>query len=168
MNSTNQNPLAALKDIQLPPAPGWWPPAPGWWVLAIVLLSVAGYGLYVWRRRQIVRRPIKLALRELSRLDLKSENPEVQRRVLQDISALLRRFCLVFFPEQHIAGLCGQSWIDFLKERAGEKGLKITDAELSPLLEKAYAPIADTYLEALGKVVEKWLTAQKRKTRRKS
>lgn len=168
MNPTNQNPLAALKDIHLPPTPGWWPPAPGWWILGFLLLALFGYVLYKWRQRQLYRRPVKLALRELSLFDVQSKDPAIQLQTLQELSALLRRFCLVFFPRHEVAGLCGRAWIDFLKERAGEKGLIITDAELSPLLEEAYAPVADTDLEALGKVVEKWLTAQKQKTRRRS
>jgi len=168
MNPTDNNPLAALKDIHLPPNPGWWPPAPGWWILGFLLPAIFGYAFYKWRQRQLSLRPIILALRELSQLDLKSNDPEIQRRTLQDISALLRRFCLVFFPGQPVAGLCGQSWLDFLKERAREKNLEITDAELRPLLEDAYAPVAAADLEVLGKVVAKWLAAQKRKTRSRS
>jgi hypothetical protein len=168
MNPTDPHPLAALKDIHLPPVPGWWPPAPGWWMLAVMLLAVGGYAVHVWRRRRLSRQPVKLAMEELSRLDLQSKDPHVQARVLQELSALLRRFCLVFFPRQQVAGLCGEAWLAFLREKAAEKGLTITDAELSPLLEKAYAPIADVDLEALGNLVAKWLAAQKRKTRRRS
>ncbi|HDJ29144.1 MAG TPA: DUF4381 domain-containing protein [Proteobacteria bacterium] len=168
MNPNNQNPLAALKDIHLPPVPGWFPPAPGWWILGFSLLALSGYAFYKWRQRQLFLRPITLALRELSQLELKSNDPDIQCRTLQEISTLLRRFCLVFFTHRQVAGLCGQSWLDFLKERAGEKDLKITDAELLPLLEEAYAPVAAVDLEALGNVVEKWLVAQKRKTRRRS
>ena len=133
-----------------------------------MLLAVGGYAVHVWRRRRLSRQPVKLAMEELSRLDLQSKDPHVQARVLQELSALLRRFCLVFFPRQQVAGLCGEAWLAFLREKAAEKGLTITDAELSPLLEKAYAPAADVDLEALGNLVAKWLAAQKRKTRRRS
>ena len=133
-----------------------------------MLLAVGGYAVHVWRRCRLSRQPVKLAMEELSRLDLQSKDPHVQARVLQELSALLRRFCLVFFPRQQVAGLCGEAWLAFLREKAAEKGLTITDAELSPLLEKAYAPIADVDLEALGNLVAKWLAAQKRKTRRRS
>ncbi|MEA3240514.1 MAG: DUF4381 domain-containing protein [Pseudomonadota bacterium] len=167
MNPNNQNPLAALKDIHLPPVPGWFPPASGWWILGFSLLVLFSYTFYKWRQRRLSRRPVTLALRELSRLELKSNDPEIQRQTLQEISSLLRRFCLVFFSRRQVAGLCGQPWLDFLKERAGEKGLKITDAELYPLLEEAYAPVAAADLEVLGKIIEKWLAAQKRKTRRR-
>ena len=168
MNPNNQNPLAALKDIHLPPVPGWFPPAPGWWILGFLLLALSGYVFYKWQQQRRFLRPIILALRELSRLELKNEEPEIQRRTLQEISALLRRFCLVFFPRRQVAGLCGQQWIDFLKERAGEKGLRIIDDELRPLLEEAYAPTVAADLEALRNSIEKWLTAQRRKSRRRS
>ena len=168
MNPTSPNPLTALKDIHLPPVPSWWPPAPGWWILSFLLLVLFAYIFYKWRQRQLFKRPIKLALQELSQLDLHSRSPEIQLQTLQDISALLRRFCLVFFPRHQVAGLCGQPWLDFLKERAGEKGLKIIDAELRPLLEETYAPVTATDLEVLGKVIEKWFGAQKRKTRRQA
>lgn len=168
MNPNNQNPLAALKDIHLPPVPSWFPPAPGWWILAFSLLVLSGYAFYRWRRRQLFLRPITLTLRELSQLELKNNDPEIQCQTLQEMSSLLRRFCLVFFPRRQVAGLCGRQWLEFLQERAWEKGLKITDAELLPLREEAYAPVAAADLEVLGNVVEKWLVAQKRKTRRRS
>ncbi|MDP7406676.1 MAG: DUF4381 domain-containing protein, partial [SAR324 cluster bacterium] len=32
----NQDPLAALRDVHLPPAVSWWPPAPGWWIIFFI------------------------------------------------------------------------------------------------------------------------------------
>ncbi len=43
----------ALRDIHLPPDPGWWPPAPGWWLLA-ALLALAGW--FIARRWRQARR----------------------------------------------------------------------------------------------------------------
>jgi hypothetical protein len=46
-----------LRDIHLPPPPGWWPPAPGWWVLAIALLAALAWAVWRWRRgRALARR----------------------------------------------------------------------------------------------------------------
>ena len=172
MNPANQNPLAALKDIHLPPTPGWWPPAPGWWFVTLMLLAVISFGFYKWRERQQRRRPIKLALLELAQLDLKTENPAQHRLVLQELSALIRRFCIVFFPQHPVAGLCGQEWLDFLKKEASDKspgkGRQFTDQELRPLLEDTYSPTSNTDLIALGKIVEQWFSGQKRKSRRLS
>ena len=168
MNPTNQNPLAALKDIHLPPTPGWWPPAPGWWLTTFLMLTLIGFSLYKLRQRQLRHRPIKLALLELAQLDFKTEDPEQQRHILQELSALVRRFCIVFFPQQAIAGLCGQPWLDFLKQefsgKSKEKNKELTDQVLLPLIEDAYSPNNDTDLVALGHIVKQWFLGQKRKT----
>ena len=169
MNQTTQNPLAALKDIHLPPDPGWWPPAPGWWLVTLLLLSIISFGFYKWRQRQLRLRPIRLALLELARLDLKAEDHEQRRMVLQELSALVRRFCIVFFPQEPVAGLCGQEWLDFLKKEASNKGLsqgrQFSDQELRPLLEDTYSPTSETDLVALGQIVEQWFSGQKNKPR---
>ena len=41
MPTSGIDPLSALRDIHLPPEPGFWPPAPGWWILALILVLVA-------------------------------------------------------------------------------------------------------------------------------
>jgi len=54
-----------LRDIHLPPAPGWWPPAPGWWLLALAaaaLLAWLFFHLYKRARRRRYRREIMLEL----------------------------------------------------------------------------------------------------------
>ncbi|MCK5915700.1 MAG: DUF4381 domain-containing protein, partial [Deltaproteobacteria bacterium] len=76
MNQMPQNPLANLKDIHLPPDPGWWPPAYGWWLIAILLLTITYFGLNRWRQRQARLRPIKLALKELKELNLEINDPD--------------------------------------------------------------------------------------------
>ena len=168
MNPTQQNPLAALKDIHLPPTPSWWPPAPGWWLVALLLLAAISYGLIKWRQRQQRLRPIKLALAELAQLDLNTENPEERHQVLQELSALIRRFCIVFFPQKPVAGLCGQAWLDFLIQEAPAKSQnkdknEFTDKMLRPLLEETYAPVSNIDLVDLGRLVKEWFSGQKRK-----
>ena len=169
MNPAQQNPLDALKDIHLPPTPGWWPPAPGWWLLTFLILTLIGFGLYKLRQRQVRQRPVKLALFELAQLDLKTTDPIQQRLVLQDLSALLRRFCIVFFPLQATVGLCGQAWLDFLKQKFSGKitalGRELHDHDLKPLLEDAYSPTSNTDLVELGLIIEQWFKEQKKKTK---
>jgi len=167
MNPTSQNPLAELKDIHLPPAPGWWPPAPGWWLVSFLILTLVGFGLYKLWQRQLRLRPVKLALIELAQLDLKTTDSTQQGLVLQELSALIRRFCIIFFPQQKIAGICGQAWLDFLKQECkGEisgLGRELNDNDLRPLLEEAYSPDNNTDLVALGHIVNQWFLKQKRK-----
>ena len=168
MNPTMQIPLAELKDIHLPPAPSWWPPAPGWWIVSFLMLTLIGFGLYKWRQRQLRQHPIKLALFELAQLDLKTEDTTQQSLVLQDLSALVRRFCIVFFPQRAIAGLCGQQWLEFLRQEFSGKikgqDRELNDNDLRPLIEDTYSPNSNTDLVALGQIVEQWFSEQKKKT----
>ncbi len=167
MNPTQQNPLAGLKDIHLPPQPSWRPPAPGWWLVTILLLAAIIYTLIKWRQRLQRLRPIKLALRELAQLDLNPDKPEEQRQVLQELSSLIRRFCIVFFPQTPVAGLCGKTWLEFLIKEAPSKcrvkGEKYLSEALRPLLEETYAPDGSCDLAALGQLVKMWFSGQKGK-----
>lgn len=48
-----EDPLAALRDIHLPPDIPFWPPAPGWYVLAaLVVVVLIGLAVREWRWRQ--------------------------------------------------------------------------------------------------------------------
>ena len=50
--AANNDPLAKLNGLALPPAPGWWPPALGWWLLLLGTVLVIGALLWWWRRYQ--------------------------------------------------------------------------------------------------------------------
>ena len=167
MNQMPQNPLANLKDIHLPPDPGWWPPAYGWWLIAILLLTITYFGLNRWRRRQARLRPIKLALKELKELNLEINDPDQRRQLLQEISALVRRFSLIFFPETEVAELCGREWLDFICKNSSLADTSTRKA-FSPLIQAPYAPICDTDLVALGKNLEQWFRDQSSRKRKKA
>ena len=130
------------------------------------MLTLIGFGLYKWRQRQLRQHPIKLALFELAQLDLKTEDTTQQSLVLQNLSALVRRFCIVFFPQAPVAGLCGQAWLDFLIQEAPAKSQskdqnELTRKKLRPLLEETYAPTSYTDLVALGQLVKEWFSGQR-------
>jgi hypothetical protein len=65
--------LQQLRDIHVPPPPGWWPPAPGWWILGIVLLGILGllgrFGWRAWHRRLPIRRARALHARLVARCE---------------------------------------------------------------------------------------------------
>lgn len=100
-----------LRDIHLPPPPGWWPPAPGWWLLAglvaLLLLSL----LFLWRRSRRLRYR-RAALHQLTRLEQSDSLPP--GALVAELSVLLRRAALCAFPEQSCAGLSGEDWLRFL------------------------------------------------------
>ncbi len=163
MNQMPQNPLAGLKDIHLPPEPSWWPPACGWWLLTALLLTIIVFGLIKWFRHKAHVRPIKLALKELREINLQVDDPKQRRLILQQISGLIRRFSLIFFPQDDVAEFCGQTWLDFICIHS----YSMTEAEARkafvPLIQDPYAPTCNTDLVALRKNLEQWFNGLKRK-----
>ncbi len=99
-----------LRDIHLPPSPGWWPPAPGWWLLA-ALLALLVLALWYWRRarrRARVRRAARAALKQL---EMGFRQDGDAQRLAREVSALLRRVCISLDPREQVAGLTGQAWL---------------------------------------------------------
>ena len=98
-----------LRDIHLPPDPGWWPPAPGWWLLALLLLAALAWcGLRLGRRlRQ--RRGLNRLRAEIDAA-LAGELTPAER--LAQLSALLRRWARQHRPES--VGLAGEAWLQVL------------------------------------------------------
>lgn len=120
------NPVATqalpLRDIHLPPAPGFWPPAPGWWVLAILLLvgllTAIVYGLRLHRLHRH-RRNVLAALAQLG------EGESTGSRgapLAAAVSALLKRVALARFPRKEVASLTGEAWLTFLDRTGGGGG----------------------------------------------
>ena len=103
-----------LRDLHLPDPVGWWPLAPGWWF--VLLLAATALGYLAWRaylqwRRNAARR---FALRELARYEaeyLKHRNPVTLGKQL---SELLRRGMLAYAPRGEVAGLTGETWLQWL------------------------------------------------------
>jgi hypothetical protein len=100
-----------LRDIHLPPAPGWWPPAPGWWLLAGLLAVLLLVSLLLWRRQRRLRYR-RQALHQLIRLEQRHEL--TGHLLLAELSMLLRRAALSAFPDENCAGLRDEAWLQFL------------------------------------------------------
>lgn len=109
------DPLAQLKDIQLPDAVSAWPPAPGWWILAAVILMLAIWVCLIAVKRKKQNRYRQHALHEIQQLS----NPET---TLTDINALLKRVALVAYPDQPVAALNGDQWVNFLYRSCPQLG----------------------------------------------
>ncbi|WP_051689691.1 DUF4381 domain-containing protein [Pelobacter seleniigenes] len=100
-----------LRDIHLPPAPGWWPPAPGWWGVALLLVLLILVAVLLLRRYRRLRYR-RAALRELTALE--QTGGLADRELLAGLSQLLRRAIVTAYPQDGCAGLSGKAWLQVL------------------------------------------------------
>jgi hypothetical protein len=101
--------MPVLRDIHLPPSPGWWPPAPGWWALAVLPLIAFAWGSLRLLRMRKKRRRLAAARKEYDRaLDAASDTPGK----LAAASLLLRRAAKT--RDLHAVSLDGEAWLRFL------------------------------------------------------
>jgi len=103
-----------LRDLHLPEAIGWWPLAPGWWFLVALAALGLGYLLYKaflkWRWNASRR----TALRELARVRGEYESGLDAVTLATELSELLRRTMLAYVRRDEVAGLTGESWLQWL------------------------------------------------------
>jgi hypothetical protein len=103
-----------LRDLHLPEAIGWWPLAPGWWMLmALALFGLLYLLLRAWRRWRS-NRPRRIALRELRKLHSDYRHGMDAISLSKQLSQLLRRAMLAYASRDEVAGLTGQSWLEWL------------------------------------------------------
>jgi len=148
-----------LRDIHLPALISWWPPAPGWWLLAVLLLAVL-LGLYFWYRRYQRNSWRRSALAELAALRQQHQTQfSSSQTVVIELSVLLRRVAINCFPQDEVAMLNGDKWLQFLDSGLGdsdgfqsEQGRLLTTA---PYI--AEASIAPEALLGLCVLCEKWI-----------
>lgn len=108
----NVDPLAELRDIQLPATVSAWP-AWGWWIiLALVALGLSVAAVLAWQRyrRLAFQRD---ALKQLEALRETASNTQ-PTRVIADISALLKQVAMTREGRQGIASLHGTQWLRYL------------------------------------------------------
>jgi hypothetical protein len=141
----------ALRDIQVPPAPGLWPPAPGWWVLLALVAITLGLGLWwISRRLRLLRRRRRI-LEELARLGDRAAGPELAA----EVSALLKRVALTRFPRAQVAPLTGTSWLELLDRSGGEGCFSAGVGRV--LAEGPYAPASAFDADALLALARDWI-----------
>lgn len=154
-----------LRDIQLPDPVAWWPLAPGWWLLLaviIVLLVIALISFGRYRNRRHWRR---------LKSDIRSEIDVIRQRfgdsqdpiaLARSLSILMRRASISYFPEQDIAGLIGERWLEWLDSTGVNSDASFNSETGRVLLSAPYMPDdsavhydADTLLS----LCESWLSA---------
>ena len=139
-----------LRDIHLPPAPGWWPPAPGWWLLAIVALALLGWLLVVGYRSWLRRRRRRAILAELDRcIDTARSDPAALATAL---SQFLRR--LSKQNDSANAALPGERWLEHLDQGADSD--EFTRGIGRVLIEAPFRPVMQYDAAALIALVRRW------------
>lgn len=150
---TDSQQLQNLRDIHMPEPVGFWPLAPGWYVLAVILLLLLLYVGYVIYRRHQRGRAKREALSLLLEYERQYAAGSETGVISAQISELLRRVALVYYPRARVAGLSGLPWIAFLNETSSKinfneiSGLildlpyqnKSSDVDLKPLFSSAKA-----------------------------
>lgn len=154
MNPETPDLLAQLRDIHAAPPPEWWPPAPGWWVLALLTLVLLAWlarrmlGFAAARRR---RRRLLGRLEDISRRHDPQEQPQAW---LAQVNQLLKVVSLRAFPADSCAGLEGEAWVRFLRERGGPD---VDD--LSVLARGPYQPEPEFDPAAVRRAARQWIGA---------
>jgi hypothetical protein len=141
------NLLKQLHDIHLPVPIGWWPLAPGWYlVLALVLCGIGFAGRYLYKKQQR-RRFYQRILQTYH-----------QQTTLASAMVLLKRVATYTYPQENIAALQGQAWLNFLMRTA--KTFQLSTAEQKSLLDAPYQKNVNDE-SALLKRLETWLEQQR-------
>jgi hypothetical protein len=148
------NPLAALRDIHLPPNPGIWPPAPGWWLVAIAVPLICWLLLFIWKRYAVKMRPAREFRRRILELDIHSS--EEQKLVaVQEISRLIRQFVICRYGREQVANLYGDRWLEFLNGTTKNEP-EFTTGIGKILKDAPFRPKIDADLEDLRGYLVRW------------
>ena len=154
---TGVNPLENLRDIHLPGEVSAWPPAPGWWILAVLIISLAGYVIWkVWQHYQ-QKHLLRLSLENLTQLTVDYSSHQDPQKLVKAYSSLLRRIALARFSRQKVAGLTGDSWLSFLDESAQ---INIFNSDVGKLLLNApyqKNEVVTNSLDELTAAVKLWI-----------
>jgi hypothetical protein len=139
-----------LRDIHLPPAPGWWPPAPGWWLLAGICILCLFVVIITLRRLVKVRRQHRAVLRELERcIDGTRDDPIALATAL---SGFLRRLALREAPAA--AAYDGERWLEYLDRDSGSREFRHGIGRV--LIEAPFRSTMNYDAPALIALVRRW------------
>lgn len=113
----NDPTLANLRDIHLPPTTTLWPLATGYYLLGFVTILLALiiiFCIHHYRRNAFKREAIDRLNEVIARFELNQNH----RIATAEISILLKRVALVYYPREHVAGLYPDAWVTFLEKNA--------------------------------------------------
>ena len=147
--------LTELHDIDGADPASLWPLAVGWWIVIGAILLISGFLFYKLIKRRSWQAEV---LKNLSCLE-KNLSEFNARETVSILSEYLRRIALKRHSREMCAGLIGEEWLKWLKE----KDLKGFDWETKglALLNMPYAPqqtsISIENVKELIRAVKKWV-----------
>lgn len=145
------DPLDALRDVHLPPAPAWW--AVPEWAFAAAACALL---LLLWQALRAVRRKeLRAALRAVAELESAYTQDRDTTRLVSGVSRLLRRYAIARFPHAGIEGLTGTAWLRFLDAHGGKGAF--TSGAGAVLETRPYQLRGGVDTTALLAAVRRWL-----------
>jgi hypothetical protein len=153
-------PHLALRDIHLPEPISWWPPAPGWWILLFLSLLLCFTAWLLYKRRQ-KKKHQRASMQSLTIIRAGFDKDQNNAKLLRELSVLMRRSCITFYPRELSAGLTGEQWLGFLDATSANK--EFSDGIGKILASAPYLPEQskiDIDSHALLNLCESWLRAQ--------
>ncbi|MBA2651551.1 MAG: DUF4381 domain-containing protein [Tatlockia sp.] len=146
--------LAKLRDIHLPEPISWWPIAPGWYLLFLIAIALSALLFYLVRRSYVNGRAKREALELLQHFEQEYKQGANSQLSSMNVSELLRRVALVYFPREEVASLKGESWLAFLTKTS--KGIDFK-ALGDYLLALPYQPAKEIDLQPLFSNAKQWI-----------
>lgn len=155
--------LAQLADIHLPEAVSYWPPAPGWWALALIIIVAA---VWLSNRAAAKSRQHKIRSQALAELEKcysnhangsETDPNTLKLRFVNEANSVFKRVALYHFPNDDIAGLQGDGWVDFIKEK-GESEL-LDDSLCSALSHGRFRTSIDIDVDKLNEFGKQWISS---------
>ena len=156
---TKVDALAQLKDIHLPHPVGWWPLASGWYVLIGIIFIGLIFIVYFSYQRYLGTQAKKQALALLQVYAVEYTKTGDTQLTSARISELLKRVALVYYPRQHVAGLHGEEWINFLNSTG--QGVDFKSIK-TMLLDLPFKPNDFINLNPLIMQAKRWIKQRKR------
>lgn len=139
-----------LRDIHLPPDPGWWPPAPGWWILAAICVLCVFVAILKLRQIRSKHRHRRAILAELDRCI--GDTRDDPAALAAALSQFLRRIALTQQPAA--ATWQGERWLEYLDQRSD--GAEFKSGIGRVLSEAPYRASANYDTAALIALVRRW------------
>ena len=163
----NPQEILQLKDIHFPESPSIWPLAIGWWLLILLLLMVVIYLFFVIRNHSRIQKHRKILFNEYATLEQKLKDSP-SKDLIAETNILLRRLALAYYPNQRVASLTGDAWLNFLN-KTGQTD-RFTNGVGRILIEAPYQPgqLENFHSEKFREVISNWVkkTAYNKQTKR--